>query len=95
MYRQRSHLLSFVAGALALATISPSLSAWRAAAAPGDADSTFVPISPCRLSDTRPGEDGIGAVGSASRCEMEARRPSELEAPTGSVFFPTKRSVSR
>lgn len=30
--------------------------AWTADAAPGDSDSTFVPIAPCRLFDTRPGE---------------------------------------
>ncbi len=29
--------------------------AWQATAAPGDADTTFVPIEPCRLFDTRPG----------------------------------------
>jgi len=31
-------------------------SEWRADAAPGDADTTFVPVAPCRLFDTRPGE---------------------------------------
>ena len=30
--------------------------AWTADAAPGDSDATFVPITPCRLFDTRPGE---------------------------------------
>lgn len=30
--------------------------AWTADAAPGDSDSTFVPVAPCRLFDTRPGE---------------------------------------
>jgi len=30
--------------------------AWTADAAPGDTDSTFVPVTPCRLFDTRPGE---------------------------------------
>ncbi|MEM9517190.1 MAG: hypothetical protein AAGA42_20245 [Actinomycetota bacterium] len=29
--------------------------AWRADALPGDTDSTFVPVSPCRVMDTRPG----------------------------------------
>jgi hypothetical protein len=33
---------------------------WRAAAAPGDIDSTFVPITPCRLFDFRPGESPAG-----------------------------------
>ncbi len=30
--------------------------AWSVGAAPGDTDSTFVPVTPCRLFDTRPGE---------------------------------------
>lgn len=34
--------------------------AWRADAAPGDDDMTFVPITPCRMLDTRPGSDHVG-----------------------------------
>jgi len=34
---------------------------WRADAAPGDVDTTFVPISPCRLIDTRPAPDRVGS----------------------------------
>ena len=34
--------------------------AWSVDAAPGDTDSTFVPITPCRLFDTRPGESPTG-----------------------------------
>jgi hypothetical protein len=34
--------------------------AWSADAAPGDADTTFVPITPCRLADTRPAPDRVG-----------------------------------
>ncbi|RLE20054.1 MAG: hypothetical protein DRJ50_11360, partial [Actinobacteria bacterium] len=30
--------------------------AWKVDAAPGDTDSTFVPVAPCRLFDMRPGE---------------------------------------
>ena len=38
------------------------LQAWRVDAAPGDLDSTLVPITPCRLVDTRqPGEPALGA----------------------------------
>ena len=33
---------------------------WRAEAAPGDTDSTFVPIANCRLFDFRPGADNVG-----------------------------------
>jgi len=35
-------------------------SQWRVDAAPGDTDSTFVPVAPCRLFDTRPGEKPDG-----------------------------------
>ncbi len=41
------------------ATLSVT-TAWRADAAPGDLDSTFVPTAGCRLVDTRPGADNIG-----------------------------------
>jgi hypothetical protein len=33
---------------------------WRAEAAPGDTDSTFVPTSPCRLFDLRPAPNTVG-----------------------------------
>ncbi|NOX29856.1 MAG: YncE family protein, partial [Actinobacteria bacterium] len=33
---------------------------WRAVAAPGDDDSTFVPVTPCRLFDFRSGADNVG-----------------------------------
>jgi len=36
--------------------------AWQADAAPGDTDSTFVPVTPCRLFDTRPGQPPAGGV---------------------------------
>jgi hypothetical protein len=47
-----SVLAAASAGAL-VATVFAAQS-WTAGAAPGDSDSTFVPITPCRLSDTRP-----------------------------------------
>lgn len=54
---------TFAAG-LAVALISVFVfHAWRADAAPGDADSTFVPITPCRLIDTRPAPDRVGPIG--------------------------------
>jgi hypothetical protein len=34
--------------------------AWRADAAPGDVDSTFVPTTPCRLFDLRPAPNTVG-----------------------------------
>src|SRR4029079_5668318 len=36
---------------------------WRADAAPGETDTTFVPIAPCRLIDTRPAPDRVGSQG--------------------------------
>src|SRR5262245_63186489 len=51
------------AGGLALAVIAIFIfHTWRADAAPGDTDTTFVPIAPCRLLDTRP-TDRIGSQG--------------------------------
>ncbi|MFN3257895.1 MAG: hypothetical protein ACE37B_19620 [Ilumatobacter sp.] len=57
----RNQLAPFVAGALAVAAVGLSLSSWSASAAPGDVDTSFVPTSPCRLSDTR-SSDRVGRV---------------------------------
>ncbi len=47
-------LVWFASGAmLAVAVTVTVLQAWRVDAAPGDTDTTFVPITPCRLVDTR------------------------------------------
>ena len=53
----------FVTGAvLATATTLMFVQAWRVDAAPGDVDTTLVPITPCRLVDTRqPGQVPLGA----------------------------------
>src|SRR5262245_35259464 len=52
------------AGGLALAVIAIfTFHTWRADAAPGDLDTTFVPIAPCRLMDTRPAPDRVGPSG--------------------------------
>ncbi len=51
----------FALGAvMALAATLLVTSTWRAGAAPGDIDSTFVPTAGCRLTDTRSGDDNIG-----------------------------------
>lgn len=47
-------LMWFATGVVAtLLTTAVVMQTWRADAAPGDADTTFVPITPCRLVDTR------------------------------------------
>ncbi|MEM9516983.1 MAG: hypothetical protein AAGA42_19200 [Actinomycetota bacterium] len=46
-----------LAGAVALA----GLSAWRVDASGGGEDSTYVPVTPCRLFDTRSGSDNVGS----------------------------------
>jgi hypothetical protein len=52
-FRYRT-LMVFAAG-LAVALIGVfAFQSWRADAAPGDNDTTFIPITPCRLLDTRP-----------------------------------------
>jgi hypothetical protein len=52
----------FAGGAIvAMVVMLMFLDAWRVDAAPGDLDSTLVPITPCRLVDTRfPGEPPLG-----------------------------------
>lgn len=50
-----------VAAALAGASITLAMvSPWQAGAAPGDDDATFVPITACRLADTRPAANRVG-----------------------------------
>ena len=54
---------AFIAG-LALAVAAGFMfQAWDADAAPGDTDTTFVPMSPCRLIDTRPAPFRTGPLG--------------------------------
>lgn len=56
-------LVWFATGALlSAAVVAITLGAWRADAAPGDDDATFVPITPCRLADTRPAPDRVGTA---------------------------------
>jgi hypothetical protein len=51
----------FALGAtLGVALTIGATQAWNVTAAPGDTDSTFVPVAPCRLFDTRPGEAPLG-----------------------------------
>ena len=51
----------FATGAvLALVVSLLVMDSWRADAAPGDVDSTYVPITPCRLVDTRPLPERVG-----------------------------------
>jgi hypothetical protein len=55
-------LVAFASG-IALALISTLVfQTWRADAFPGEFDATFRPMSPCRLIDTRPGDNHVGPV---------------------------------
>lgn len=57
----------FVTGAtLATAITLMFANAWSVDAAPGDTDSTFVPMTPCRLADTRPEPNRVGGDGRLS-----------------------------
>jgi hypothetical protein len=54
----------FVAGVVAALVVGMvGLQAWRVGAAPGDEQTNLVPIPPCRLADTRPGDDRVGSAG--------------------------------
>ena len=57
-------LVWFVTGAVLAAAVTVMfMNAWRVDAAPGDDDATFVPITPCRLADTRPEPVRVGTAG--------------------------------
>ncbi len=52
---------TFTAGALLASVITfTGMQSWQAGAAPGDDDTTFVPVAPCRLLDTRAGPFNVG-----------------------------------
>lgn len=60
--RVRSAVWFVTGSALALVAGLLVMQAWSASAAPGDTDSTFVPITTCRLVDTRPAPDRVGLL---------------------------------
>jgi hypothetical protein len=62
MLRYRT-LVAFLAGITLVIVAGFAFQSWRADAAPGDSDATLVPITPCRLVDTRPAPDRIGPNG--------------------------------
>lgn len=53
-------LVAFFAGVTLTIAATFTFQAWRADAWPGDTDTTFVPVTPCRLVDTRPVPNRIG-----------------------------------
>jgi hypothetical protein len=60
---------------------------WRVDAAPGDTDSTFVPITPCRLFDYRPGESPAGG----KKTPLAAGSPAtqQVTGTVGNCVIPT------
>jgi hypothetical protein len=58
----------------------------RADAAPGDADSTFVPMTPCRLIDTRRAPDRVGTIGTFSANDT---RPVAAHGTNGECTIPS------
>lgn len=68
-FRVRS-LVWFATGVVVtLLTTLTVLESWRVDAAPGDVDSTFVPIKSCRLIDTRPAPFRVGTTGTLSAAD--------------------------
>ena len=75
-------LVAFAAG-LALALIGVVVfQAWRADVAAGDVDLTFIPITPCRLVDTRSGVDHIGALTTFGPDQTQVARIPDGHVPT-------------
>jgi len=56
-------LVAFAVGVTVAIIAVFAFRGWRADAAPGETDTTFVPIAPCRLIDTRPAPDRVGSQG--------------------------------
>lgn len=53
-------LLWFLTGVCLTAVVLAVFGPWRVDAAPAPGESTYVPIAPCRLMDTRPGVENVG-----------------------------------
>jgi hypothetical protein len=60
---------------------------WRADAAPGDADATWVAVDPCRLFDYRPGEDPAG--GKKTPLVAGAPATQQVTGNVGNCSIPT------
>ncbi len=76
----------FVTGsALALVVALLVTQAWSASASPGDSDATFVPLTTCRLVDTRPAPDRVGLLDDWGPTET---RPFSRPERTATARFP-------
>ena len=60
MFTKRPIALFAAGAALATALTITGLQTWQVGAAPGDIDTTYVPVAPCRLFDLRPAPDNVG-----------------------------------
>lgn len=69
--RLRSAVWFATGAALALVVSLLVFTAWNAEAAPGDSDTTFVPITDCRLLDTRPPPERVGTTASWGHAETK------------------------
>ncbi len=76
--RTRRGTRALVALALSGAATLAAVNAWTVDAAPGDTDTTYVPIAPCRLFDYRPAPDTVG-----SRTTPLRERETYVQAATG------------
>ncbi len=56
-------IIAFLACVTVTVAAGVTFRAWSADAAPGDTGTTFVPLAPCRLVDTRPTPDRVGRFG--------------------------------
>ena len=65
-FRVRSLVWFATGAAVTLLATLVVLQAWRVDAAPGDVDSTFVPMTSCRLMDSRPAPLRVGPNGALS-----------------------------
>lgn len=80
-------LITFATG-IAVAVIGVIVfQSWSANAFPGEFDTTYRPITPCRLFDTRPGTDRIGPHASFG---VEDEKTIVAHGPNGNCTIPTE-----
>ena len=85
----RVRTVAWFATAIVLSILATLLvtQAWTADAAPGDTDATFVPVTPCRLFDYRPGE--LPAGGKKTPLAAGSPATQQVTGSVGNCTIPT------
>ena len=87
----RMRSAAYLAMAVVLALLASLLVSqqWKVDAAPGDSDSTFVPVTPCRLFDFRAGVNNVGAKSTPLAAGESNRYTQNVTGNNGNCVIPS------